>query len=135
MLMRRLYALVLPDLEPEVELPPKGTLTHLLHLAPHGQILPHVDNLDASGSVILGLSLGAPRILRLEHKDEKTGWDVLLPSGSVYLQKSATISPISSRLTPGILRGINMSTPSCLTITRDQSGMASDSSQATESAS
>lgn len=88
-LMRRLYTLVLPQLGIDAELPPNGTLTHVLHLAPHGQILPHVDNLDASGSVILGVSLGASRVLRLEHKDAKTGWDVLLPSGSVYLQKDS----------------------------------------------
>jgi len=62
--------------------------THLLHLASHGEILPHVDNVFASGSWILGVSLGAARILRMEHvEDENDCFDVLLPSGSVYVQR------------------------------------------------
>ncbi|WVQ97189.1 hypothetical protein IAU59_004299 [Kwoniella sp. CBS 9459] len=88
------------------DLPPPGTITHLLHLSPEGEILPHVDNLQASGSVICGVSLGAERTLRLRKKKgepgsqvEETaggpgdaaydglGWDVRLPPGSVYLQK------------------------------------------------
>jgi alkylated DNA repair protein alkB family protein 7 len=67
--------------------PPRGTSTHLLHLAPHGAILPHVDNLEASGSVIIGTSLGAERILRLKEKGGEEGWDVRLPSGSLYIQR------------------------------------------------
>ncbi|OCF33238.1 hypothetical protein I316_04979 [Kwoniella heveanensis BCC8398] len=81
-------------------IPPPGTITHLLHLSPEGEILPHVDNLQASGSVICGVSLGAERTLRLRQKGDGTadetggdegvlgwGWDVRLPSGSVYMQK------------------------------------------------
>lgn len=68
-------------------LPPPATSTHLLHLAPHGAILPHVDNIEASGSVIIGASLGAERILRLKEKDGEFGWDIRLPSGSLYLQR------------------------------------------------
>lgn len=83
-LMKRLYSL-LPVPPPMDKIPPPSTTTHLLHLAPHGQILPHVDNVDASGSVIIGLSLGAERILRLESQGH--GWEVLLKSGSVYRQK------------------------------------------------
>ncbi|RXK42544.1 hypothetical protein M231_00098 [Tremella mesenterica] len=83
--LTRLYALVAPSAS-QSSLPPAGTLTHLLHLAPSGQILPHVDNLEASGRLILGLSLGAERILRLQ-KGLEEGWDVRLPSGSVYVQK------------------------------------------------
>lgn len=74
---------------------PLQTSTHALHLAPEGNILPHVDNVDASGTVIIGVSLGADRILRLEEAAEDgrqmkivhKGWDVLLKSGSLYLQK------------------------------------------------
>jgi len=74
---------------------PLQTSTHALHLAPEGYILPHVDNVDASGTVIIGVSLGAERILRLEEATQdgrKTnithrGWDILLKSGSLYLQK------------------------------------------------
>ena len=76
---------------------PLQTTTHALHLSPTGRIDPHVDNVDASGSVIIGVSLGAERVLRLERRvdggeeDErrgrKDGWEVLLKSGSVYVQK------------------------------------------------
>jgi alkylated DNA repair protein alkB family protein 7 len=86
-LLARLYSL-LPGLSFDTNsLPPQGTSTHLLHLSPKGAILPHVDNLEASGSVILGLSLGAERTLRLKKKDGAGGWEVKLPSGSVYLQR------------------------------------------------
>jgi len=46
-----------------------------------------VDNLDASGAVIIGICLGAERILRLERGT--AGYDVRLPNGAVYLQKDA----------------------------------------------
>jgi alkylated DNA repair protein alkB homolog 7 len=68
--------------------PSSVTQTHLLHLASYGAILPHVDNVEASGSWILGVSLGTPRIMHMESlKDHFSSFDVLLPSGSVYLQK------------------------------------------------
>ncbi|KAI5454304.1 hypothetical protein NCC49_004362 [Naganishia albida] len=74
---------------------PLQTSTHALHLAPEGYILPHVDNVDASGTVIIGVSLGAERILRLEEASQEgrktnivhKGWDVLLKTGSLYLQR------------------------------------------------
>jgi alkylated DNA repair protein alkB family protein 7 len=69
------------------DFPPPDSSTHVLHLSPQGAILPHVDNVDASGQTIVGASLGATRVLRLEHKETGEGWDVLLPSGSVYIQK------------------------------------------------
>ena len=85
--LTRIYSL-LPGLSVHPEsLPPQGTSTHLLHLAPKGSILPHVDNLEASGSVILGLSLGAERTMRLKKKAGEGGWEIRLPSGSVYLQR------------------------------------------------
>ncbi|KAF9068648.1 hypothetical protein BDP27DRAFT_1265911 [Rhodocollybia butyracea] len=67
-----------------------STQTHLLHLASNGEILPHIDNVSASGHWILGVSLGADRTLRLESciKPEETV-DVLLPSGSVYIQSDS----------------------------------------------
>jgi len=70
-----------------------ATQTHLLHLASNGEILPHVDNIGASGSWILGVSLGSERILRMEPvEDDVDGiprcpFDISLPSGSVYIQK------------------------------------------------
>ena len=82
---------------------PAGAITHLLHLSPEGEILGHVDNTEASGGVILGVCLGADRILRLSEKhgsagsDPSTsstssasgvsGWDVLLRNGTMYLQR------------------------------------------------
>ena len=62
---------------------------HVLHLASDGEIHPHVDHLEAFGSWIVGVSLGSDRILRLEKEisDRKLVHDVILPSGSVYIQK------------------------------------------------
>lgn len=86
-LFERLYAL-LPEHKGITGVIPKGTYTHALHLAPEGKIDAHVDNLEASGSCIIGASLGGERILRLEK--EGAGWEVLLPSGSVYVQQYVT---------------------------------------------
>lgn len=62
--------------------------THLLHLSSRGEILSHVDNIQASGTWILGVSLGAARILRMEStSDPEDSFDVLLQSGSVYIQR------------------------------------------------
>jgi hypothetical protein len=61
--------------------------THLLHLASHGEILPHIDNLDASGSWILGVSLGDERVLHLKEKEGNREVTLKLPSGSVYVQR------------------------------------------------
>ncbi|KAF9001895.1 hypothetical protein BDQ17DRAFT_1244136 [Cyathus striatus] len=58
--------------------------THLLHLASDGEILPHIDNVSASGVWILGASFGEERILTLDNKS--TDYEIALPSGSVYLQ-------------------------------------------------
>lgn len=63
--------------------------THLLHLASDGRILPHIDNADASGTWIFGVSLGSERILRMIGPDISENFDVLLPSGSVYLQRDS----------------------------------------------
>ncbi|KAH8117294.1 hypothetical protein DFH11DRAFT_1541595 [Phellopilus nigrolimitatus] len=70
--------------------PDVKTQTHILHLGAEGEIFPHVDNLEASGSWILGVSLGAPRTLRMEKVgDAEDSFEVLLPSGSVYIQRDA----------------------------------------------
>jgi len=76
--LQRLYSLC----------PTQDAQTHLLHLASRGEILPHIDNLSASGSWILGVSLGSERILRMQaFSGPCKAFDVSLPSGSVYLQK------------------------------------------------
>lgn len=67
--------------------PTPNIQTHLLHLSSEGEILGHVDNIEASGTWILGVSLGAARILRMEStSDPEDSFEVLLSSGSVYLQ-------------------------------------------------
>ncbi len=68
---------------------PLRTTAHALHLSSQGCILPHIDNIEASGSVIIGVSLGAERIMRLERdcENDQDGWEVLLKSGSVYVQQ------------------------------------------------
>ena len=84
-----------PTIEPLLNrlrtvIPDVKTQIHLLQLGNDGEILPHVDNFEASGSWILGLSLGAPRVLRMEKADDENDtFDVLLPSGSVYVQRWA----------------------------------------------
>ena len=88
--------------------PQQSIQTHILHLASEGEIFvsgkslkntrvmvltpqfmqPHVDNVDASGSWILGVSLGNTRILRLEcATDPSDKFEILLPSGSIYIQR------------------------------------------------
>jgi alkylated DNA repair protein alkB family protein 7 len=69
--------------------------THLLHLAQLGWIGPHVDNKESMGDVLVGVCLGGERVLRLERAglegEEKTAdgrVDVLLESGTVYVQRS-----------------------------------------------
>ncbi|KAI0372839.1 hypothetical protein BV20DRAFT_1013937 [Pilatotrama ljubarskyi] len=70
--------------------PEQDTQTHVLHLASAGEILPHVDNVEASGSWILGVSLGDERVMRLERTSSPDEvYDIPLPSGSVYLQRDA----------------------------------------------
>ncbi|CEL55311.1 Alpha-ketoglutarate-dependent dioxygenase alkB homolog 7 OS=Mus musculus GN=Alkbh7 PE=2 SV=1 [Rhizoctonia solani AG-1 IB] len=69
---------------------PPHIQTHILHLASTGVILPHIDNIEASGSVIAGVSLGDTRVLRLTQStvgSESLSFDVLLESGSVYIQR------------------------------------------------
>ncbi|KAH8106766.1 hypothetical protein BXZ70DRAFT_914975 [Cristinia sonorae] len=86
----------LPELEPLLDRlralhPQEPTQTHILHLASDGEILPHVDNVEASGSWILGVSLGATRTMRLrDTQDPQDIFEFALPSGSVYLQRDST---------------------------------------------
>ncbi|THV07935.1 hypothetical protein K435DRAFT_772272 [Dendrothele bispora CBS 962.96] len=84
-----------PELSPVLKrlhslLPSQDTQTHLLHLASNGEILPHIDNIESSGSWILGVSLGGDRILRMQDCSEPDKmFEVLLRSGSVYIQRNA----------------------------------------------
>ncbi|ORY28580.1 hypothetical protein BCR39DRAFT_468092, partial [Naematelia encephala] len=87
-LLNRIYALLpnSPQIPLEGNTTPSNALTHVLHLAPHGEILPHVDHVEASGGVIVGISIGAERVLRLVRK-AGIGWEVRLQSGSLYIQR------------------------------------------------
>ncbi|KAG0705345.1 hypothetical protein DFH29DRAFT_293496 [Suillus ampliporus] len=70
--------------------PTSNIQTHLLHLSSVGEILRHVDNIEASGTWILGVSLGAARVLRMEStSNPEDFFEVLLTSGSVYLQRDS----------------------------------------------
>ncbi|KAH9951957.1 hypothetical protein B0H21DRAFT_715040 [Amylocystis lapponica] len=88
--------------------PHQETQIHLLHLASDGEILPHVDNLGASGSWIMGVSLGAGRILRLEGTlGQEKPIEIFLPSGSVYLQRdSVRYGYKHSILRNGVIDGV-----------------------------
>jgi alkylated DNA repair protein alkB family protein 7 len=67
---------------------------HLLHLAENGKINPHIDNQQASGSIIIGISLGGERILKFKKStttNNKTiqgpdEFQILLQPGSAYIQ-------------------------------------------------
>ena len=81
-LLRRLRSLV-PDVKIQ---------THLLHLGSLGVIHPHIDNIEASGEWILGVSLGAERVMRMESvADPDDHFEISLPSGSVYVQRYGTV--------------------------------------------
>jgi alkylated DNA repair protein alkB homolog 7 len=50
-----------------------------------------VDNTEASGSWIAAVSLGGERVLRMKSESDKDKtFEVLLPSGSAYVQRSVT---------------------------------------------
>ncbi|GAA5861762.1 hypothetical protein JCM1840_005256 [Sporobolomyces johnsonii] len=75
--------------------PPPHLIMHLLHLSSTGSIQPHVDNLDAFGRTIVGVSLGGERIMRFKQvTDTPEGtaqgpaeFEVLVESGSAYVQQ------------------------------------------------
>lgn len=97
---KRLYDLIPPPTPLSTTFinhsPPEHLLLHLLHLSATGAIDPHVDNMEASGDIIIGLSLGSDRIMRFEPVGEgvalnegegEGAFEVLLEKGSVYIQR------------------------------------------------
>ncbi|GAA5845909.1 hypothetical protein JCM9279_002420 [Rhodotorula babjevae] len=78
--------------------PPDHLILHLLHLSSRGSIAPHVDNLDAFGRTIAGVSLGGERVMRFRQVSEPgedvafalregpSEFEVLLEPGSAYIQ-------------------------------------------------
>lgn len=114
-LLERLYALMPPPppasnakpiLTKSIPLspPPDHIQLHLLHLAGQGFIKSHIDSLEASGSTIIGISLGSDRLIRFkntlpssfpspsssssseEKEVESNEFELLLEKGSVYIQ-------------------------------------------------
>jgi len=77
--------------------PPPHLIMHLLHLSSSGRIFPHVDNLEAFGRTIVGVSLGGgERVMRFKRTSENgeptseegpDEFEVLVPSGSAYVQQ------------------------------------------------
>lgn len=99
-ILLRLYELIDPrNTQPNPGLTtPPNIQTHILHLASTGVILPHVDNVEASGGVIAGISLGDTRILRMSRgttSSDGASFDVLLESGSVYIQRYVHVRAFS----------------------------------------
>ncbi|GAA5993425.1 hypothetical protein JCM10908_002182 [Rhodotorula pacifica] len=77
--------------------PPSHLILHLLHLSSKGAIYPHVDNLEAFGRTIVGISLGGERVMRFKRVEGEAdakvaddsgpaNFDVLLGPGSAYVQ-------------------------------------------------
>ncbi|KAF9924748.1 Alpha-ketoglutarate-dependent dioxygenase alkB 7, mitochondrial [Linnemannia zychae] len=69
----------------------KWVSPHILELeAGQGGIKPHVDHLDASGSVVAGLCLGSSAVMELIHQDDPKKWfRVLLPKRCFYFQRDS----------------------------------------------
>ncbi|GAA5909553.1 hypothetical protein JCM6882_003453 [Rhodosporidiobolus microsporus] len=75
--------------------PPSHLIMHLLHLSSRGAIYPHVDNLEAFGRQIVGISLGGERVLRFKQVSEPgegepknegpSVFEVLVGPGSAYI--------------------------------------------------
>lgn len=61
---------------------------HILDLAKHGVIKPHIDSIKFCGDVIGGLSLMSSSVMRLVHEDEKSLMvDVNLQRRSLYIMQ------------------------------------------------
>ncbi|KAH7103924.1 hypothetical protein BKA62DRAFT_31853 [Auriculariales sp. MPI-PUGE-AT-0066] len=76
--------------------------THILHLSSEGFIAPHVDNVESSGSWILGISLGDSRNLLLESTTQPhERLEISLPSGSLYIQKDTVRYKYLHSILPG----------------------------------
>lgn len=98
--VKRFYDLIPPpeSMKGPVTDPPSHLILHALHLSSKGAIYPHVDNMQAFGGTIAGLSLGSSRVMRFKRtgpplpkgsagEDEPEEFEVLMEPGSVYLQK------------------------------------------------
>ncbi|BGP28233.1 hypothetical protein JCM10295v2_007220 [Rhodotorula toruloides] len=77
--------------------PPQHLIMHVLHLSSRGAIYPHVDNLEAFGRTIIGISLGGPRVMRFKQvsepqdgivKDGPSDFEVLLEPGTNRFERT-----------------------------------------------
>ncbi|GAA6063527.1 hypothetical protein JCM10212_006700 [Sporobolomyces blumeae] len=88
-----------PDRDVDLD-PPPHLIMHLLHLASNGRILPHVDNVEAFGHTIVGVSLGrGERVMRFKQVSDPSGpdaaaypqgpseFEIVVAGGSAYVQK------------------------------------------------
>jgi len=114
-ILDRLYSLL-----PSV--PREDVQAHILHLASNGHILPHIDNLESSGSWIAAVSLGGGRVLRLKNESSEDSFELYLPSGSAYVQRdSIRFFYNHSILPPGEFKGeIIPSSPRVSIMLRDR---------------
>uniref|UniRef100_A0A6B2LLS5 Alpha-ketoglutarate-dependent dioxygenase AlkB-like domain-containing protein n=1 Tax=Arcella intermedia TaxID=1963864 RepID=A0A6B2LLS5_9EUKA len=84
---------------------PEGTnwkeKIHVLDLQEGGRIDHHIDSVDASGSIISGISLLSDSVFQL--KDETTGSevDVYLPKRSLYIMKNSVRYNYGHAIQPG----------------------------------
>lgn len=103
--LAKIYSLLPPPATAPSEIPPRSPpshlILHLLHLASDGAIYPHVDNLEAFGRTIVGVSLGGERVMRFKRSSESesetgdpgpTEFEVLLEPGSAYIQRCGTVT-------------------------------------------
>lgn len=83
--------------------PSPHLIMHLLHLSSRGAIYPHVDNLEAFGRTIAGVSLGGERVMRFKQvsdvgegmeRDGPSEFEVLVKPGSAYIQSFVISSPL-----------------------------------------
>lgn len=93
--------------------PPDHLIMHLLHLSgSEGRILPHVDNAEAFGQTIVGISLGSERVMKFKRTSTSNSaskedvpvhqgpdeFQVLMKPGDAYIQRCviAVGSPFDS---------------------------------------
>jgi len=62
-----------------------GKFVHVLDMKKEGQIGIHVDNTEAFGSTIAGISLLSESVLTLENKEDNSRIELFLPRRSLYI--------------------------------------------------
>lgn len=67
---------------------------HLLELNEGGYIKPHIDNLEASGSMIAGLSLNSDCTMRFASSKSRDSRTERIPQRSLYLQRYRVARPL-----------------------------------------